>query len=195
MDAERRFQAGQHLGPFVGRNDARDLMQAGDIVAEQHDDIRIQRVGTIDDGLDPVQRHPGVAGMNVGDHGDLQRKIRRPLARGRVIAGDPKPQHRLDADAVSGGRDGESRQAADGTDEMTARDHGGPIVMQRLDAIRLERKWGAFVQTLCTRLPGIHDDPSTQHLRGSALAQIRTCADQDLRRSVVALVGAEQAEL
>lgn len=59
MDAQRRFEAGQHSRPFARRNDARDLVQAGDIVAEQHDDVSIQRVGAVDDGLDPVQRHPG----------------------------------------------------------------------------------------------------------------------------------------
>src|SRR3954447_22237335 len=117
--------------------------------------------------------------MDVGDHGDLQRKVRGPLPRRRMIAGDAKPQDRLDAAAIGRGRYAEGGQAADGTEEMTARDHGSPIVMRLLDAILLERKWGGFVQTLCTRSPEIHDGASSLQLR----------------RSVVALVGAEQADL
>lgn len=111
--------------------------------------------------------------MDVGDHGNLQREVRRPLPRGWMIAGDAKPQHRLDADAVGRGRDGESGEAAEGTDEVTARDHGSPIVMQLVDATRLKRKWGALVQTLCTRSPEIHDGPT-----------VRTCADQSSLSSV-----------
>jgi hypothetical protein len=89
--------------------------------------------------------------MNVGDDGDLERKIRRPLPRGRVITGDAEPQ-RLDADAIGRGRDAERGQAADGTDEMTTRDHGSPMVMQLCDAVRLERNWGPLVQTACIRV-------------------------------------------
>ncbi|GGI20277.1 hypothetical protein GCM10010987_08550 [Bradyrhizobium guangdongense] len=69
-----------------------------------------------------------------------------------MIAGDAEPQHRLNADAIGGRRDAEGGETPDGTDEMTTRDHGSPIVMLRLDGIRLERKWGAFVQIICTAL-------------------------------------------
>jgi hypothetical protein len=78
-----------------------------------------------------------------------------------MIAGDLEPQHRLDADAIGGGRDAEGGQAADGTDEMSARDHGSPMVIRLLDAIRFKRNWGAFVQTAsilvqapCTKVNG-----------------------------------------
>ena len=148
MDAERCLEAREHLGPFARRNDARDLVNTRDIVAEQHDDIGVERIGAIDDALDPLQRHPGIAGMNVGDDGDLEREIRRPLPRGRVITGDAEPQ-RLDADAIGRGRDAERGQAADGSNEMTTRDHGSPMVMQLCDAVRLERNWGPLVQTAC----------------------------------------------
>lgn len=74
-----------------------------------------------------------------------------------MIAGDAKPQHRLDGNTIGGGRDAEGGQAPDGADEMTAGNHGSPFLMQLLDAIRLERNWGALVQIVCTRLPEIHD--------------------------------------
>jgi hypothetical protein len=77
-----------------------------------------------------------------------------------MIAGDAEP-HRLDTDAIGGGRDAESGQATDGPDEMTTRDHGSPNVMHFLDAARLKRNWGALVQTVrilvqiaCTKITG-----------------------------------------
>ena len=103
MHAERRLQPGQHRRPFVGRNEARDMAVAGDIVAEQHDDVGIERVGALDDRLDVVQRHPGIAGMKVGDGGDLELEIGGPLRRQDIIARDAKPQRGL-GEAIGGGR-------------------------------------------------------------------------------------------
>ncbi len=96
VHAERRLEAGQHRRPFVGRNDARDMAMAGDIIAEQHDEVGLQRIGVLDDRLDALQRHPGIAGVNVGDDGDLQLEIRGPLPRRQMIARDARPQLRLD---------------------------------------------------------------------------------------------------
>ena len=74
----------------------------GDIVAEQHDQIRSQRVGPRHDGLDMRQRHPGIAGMDVGDRRDLQLEAYRPIARTNMIIGDAEAK-RLDAHAIGGG--------------------------------------------------------------------------------------------
>jgi hypothetical protein len=76
---------------------------AGDIVAEHDDDIRIEPIGAIDDRLDALERHPGIAGMQVGDDGDLELKGGGPLRRRDIIACDAKPQHRLDAEPVCRG--------------------------------------------------------------------------------------------
>ena len=103
MHAERGLQSGKHRRPFTGRNVARHVAMTRDIVAQQHDDIRIERIGAFDDRLNAIQRHPGIAGMQVGDDRDLERKISRPLRRGNIVARDAKPQHRLDAEPIGRG--------------------------------------------------------------------------------------------
>ena len=81
MHAERRLQPGQHRRPFAGGNEARDMAMAGDVVAEHDDDVGVERIGALDDRLDALQRHPGIAGMEVGDDGDPELEIGRPLRR------------------------------------------------------------------------------------------------------------------
>ena len=72
----------------------------GHVIAQHDDDIRVERIGAIDDRLDVLQRHPGIAGMKIGDDGDLELEIGGPLRRQDIIPRDPKPQHRLNADSV-----------------------------------------------------------------------------------------------
>ena len=79
------------------------MAMPGHVVAEHDDDIRIERIGAFDDRLNAFQRHPGIAGMKVGDDGDLELEIGGPLRRQDVIARDAKPQHRLDAEPVCRG--------------------------------------------------------------------------------------------
>ena len=79
------------------------MAMSGDVVAQHDDDVGIERIGAVDDRLDAFQRHPGVAGMKVGDHGYLQIEIGRPLRRQEVIPRDAEPQHGLDSEAVSSG--------------------------------------------------------------------------------------------
>ena len=69
----RRAAGGQHV---VG---------AGDVVAQQHDDIRVQRIGALDDRLNMRQRHPGIAGMDVGDGGNPKLETGRPLRRLDIV--------------------------------------------------------------------------------------------------------------
>ena len=69
MHAERRLQAGEHRRPFVGRDIARHMAVARDVIAEHDDDVGIERIGALDDRLDALQRHPGIAGVQVGDDG------------------------------------------------------------------------------------------------------------------------------
>jgi len=54
---------------------------SGHIVAEHDDDIRLERIGAFDDRLDMIERHPGIAGMEVGDRGDPELEPCRPLRR------------------------------------------------------------------------------------------------------------------
>ena len=131
MHAERRFQPGQHRRPFAGRNEARDMAMAGDIVAEHDDDIGVQRVGALDDRLDAIaatsrdRRHECRRSTAI-----LSWKSAGHCGGDRVIARDAKPQHRLDAEAIGRGRGAEGAEAADEPEEMTSRDHGCSIVMQ-----------------------------------------------------------------
>jgi hypothetical protein len=72
MDAKRRLQPGEHGRPFGGWNVARHMMMPGHVIAQHDDDIGIERIGALDDRLDVLQRHPGIAGVKVGDDGYLE---------------------------------------------------------------------------------------------------------------------------
>ena len=110
VDAERSLQFRQYRRPFAGRNEARHMAMPGDIVAEQYDDVGAEAVGMRDDLFDPVQRHPGIAGVNICDGGDLELETGGPLRRLQIIARHAKPQQRLDAESVSGGRGAEGAE-------------------------------------------------------------------------------------
>ena len=108
----------EHGGPFGCRNEARDVAQSRDIVAEQHDDVRVQCVGAVDDLGDAIKRHPGIAGVDVGEGCDPERKVRRPLPRRQIVARQREPDDRL-ADAVGCGRSGGGGQSAEAAKKMT----------------------------------------------------------------------------
>jgi hypothetical protein len=96
------------------------------IVAEHDDDVRLKRIGALDDGRDVIQRHPGIAGMDVGDDGDLETEVGRPLRRPKIVADDAEPQQGLDADPVESGSRAEGSGSTEETNELTPRDHGCP---------------------------------------------------------------------
>src|SRR5260370_11808550 len=93
----------------------------GHVVAQQDDDIRIKRIGVIDNRLDMLQRHPGVAGMQVGNDGDLELEIRGPSRRLEVVARNAKPQQGLDAEPISRRSSAEGAQTRNETKESSAR--------------------------------------------------------------------------
>ena len=95
MHAKWGLQAGEHGRPFAGRNEARHVAMSGDVIAEHDDDVRIERIGAFDDRLNAFQRHPGIAGVKVGDDGYPELEIGGPLRRLDVIARNAKPQHGL----------------------------------------------------------------------------------------------------
>jgi hypothetical protein len=118
MHAERRLQAGQHRRPFAGGNLAGDMAMAGDVIAEHHRDVRLQRVGALDDFLDALQRHPWIASVQVGDHRYPEREIRGPLRGRNVVARDAKPEDGF-AEPVSRSRGTERAKRTGETQELT----------------------------------------------------------------------------
>ena len=103
MHPERGLQPGKHRRPFTGRNVTRHMAVTGHIVAEHDDDIGAERIGALHNCLDVIQRHPGIAGMKIGNRGDLELETSGPLRRGNIVARDAKPQHRLDAEPIGRG--------------------------------------------------------------------------------------------
>ncbi len=86
VDAERRLETGQLLGPGARRHISGDEPVRAHIVAEQNRQIRLLGVGEIDDAADALFRHPGIAGVNVGDDRDLEFEVIGPVAKaGRVL--------------------------------------------------------------------------------------------------------------
>ena len=92
---------------------------AGHVVAEHDDDVGVQCIGSLDDPLDAVERHPGIAGVKIGDDGDLELEIGGPLRRRKVVADDAKLQRGF-GEPVSRGRDAERAQATKEFKEMSA---------------------------------------------------------------------------
>ncbi len=81
MHAERRLQSGQHRRPFGCRDEPRHVAMPGDVIAEHDDDVSPERIGAFDDAVNAIERHPGIAGMEIGDDGDRQLEIGRPSRR------------------------------------------------------------------------------------------------------------------
>ena len=71
-----------------------------------------ERIGALNDGLNAVERHPGIAGMKVGDCRDLELQPGGPSRRRNVIPRDAKLQHGF-AEPVSRGRDAKRAQPTD----------------------------------------------------------------------------------
>jgi hypothetical protein len=74
-------------------------------------------MGALDDILDALQRHPRIAGMQVGDNRDSKREIRRPLFWGNVVARDAKLQYGL-AEPIGRGRAGQRPEPAAETKKL-----------------------------------------------------------------------------
>src|SRR3981189_2579098 len=99
----------------------------GNIVAEHDDDIGAERIGALHNGLDVIQRHPGIAGMKIGDRGDLELETGGPLRRGNAVARDAKPQHGLDAETIAGGRNTGGAEAGYEAQKLAAGNQEWPI--------------------------------------------------------------------
>jgi hypothetical protein len=95
------------------------MTMTGDVIAEHDDDIGVERIGAFDDLLDAVERHPGIAGVNVGDHGDFKREIGGPLPRRQAVLREPQLQHRL-AKPVGRGGGADGAYSAERTKELTS---------------------------------------------------------------------------
>ena len=97
----------------------------GHIIAEHDDDIGTKRVGTFDDGLDMLARHPGIAGVQIGNGRELQLEARGPLWRPDVVARHVEPQQRLETDTIGRRRGTEGAETGEEAKELTACDHAG----------------------------------------------------------------------
>src|SRR5664279_832521 len=84
--------------------------------------------------------------MKIGDGRDRQPVIGGPARRLDAVSRHVKPQQRLDAKAINAGRRPGGAEAGEEAQEMTARDHGRPIVMPVLISRRLQPNWGMFMQ-------------------------------------------------
>jgi len=77
---------------------------AGDVIAEQHDDVGVERIGLRSTNrLDALKRHPGIAGVKVGDGGDLELETGGPSRRPDMVARDAKAQRGLDTKSIGDG--------------------------------------------------------------------------------------------
>jgi hypothetical protein len=100
MNAERRLQPGKRLRPLARGDIAGPQAQTGNIIAEQNDHIRAKLVGFIDNMADALGVHPGLAGVQVGHHGDAEFELRRPSSRPQIVTRDLQPQQRLDDERI-----------------------------------------------------------------------------------------------
>ena len=119
VHAQRRLQAGKNGRPIIGRNTTRHMPVSRDVISKHHDDIRPKRVGAFDDRIDVVERHPGIAGMEVGDNGDPELEIRRPARRRDLVARDIEPKDRL-AEAIGRARDAGGTDPGHGAKKLAA---------------------------------------------------------------------------
>src|SRR6266436_6725734 len=96
----------------------------GDIVAEQDDHVRFERIGAVDDLCDVRKRHPGIARVEIGDRRDSELKIGRPSRRPNMVARDAKPKQRLDTKAVGRRREASGAKSGNEAKETTTCEHG-----------------------------------------------------------------------
>ena len=96
IDAERRLETGQLLGPGAGRHISGNEPMRAHIVAEQHREIGFLGIGEVDDVADALFRHPGIAGVDIGDDRDRELKILGPVGEPRRIFGERERRTGLD---------------------------------------------------------------------------------------------------
>jgi len=117
MHTERRLEAAELARPVLlcdGIGVAHHALP-GDVVAEQQNAIRLERVGVADNTADALAPHPGLARVQVGNHGELDGKPRGPAPRRQLIA-----RHQR------GERLGERGPA-----QTRGGSHGGPSAVQK----------------------------------------------------------------
>ena len=129
MNAKRCLQFRQRPCPFAGGNVLGHEAVAGDVVAQQHDDVGTQRVGHLDDGTDAFRRHPRAAGVDVRERGNRQLEARGPALKLQIVARDPGSGQRFDKRIGSGERPDRS-EPAEPLQELSTRDHGPGIAMK-----------------------------------------------------------------
>ena len=120
MHAKRRFQRAQKRAPFSHRHIRRTQAHAGDVIAEQHDDIAAEGIGCRDDFLPAPQVHPRFAEMEIGERHDAQRRPARPILRGESITLRPEAIEWLDRHAIGAHQPTEREGACQSSQKMAA---------------------------------------------------------------------------
>ena len=154
-DAERRAKPRQ-LGRPQRIVDRLDLELVPRLeIAEQHDEVGLQRVRGVDNVRDVRQRHVRAAGMQVGDHRDGELPSRGPARRRQRVARDQKIG-RLDRAGIGAGRARRQADQSDAADEEPPPAQAGfPRRQRRQRRLRLRRRrwnWWSLV---------LHEHPLT----------------------------------
>jgi len=89
---------------------------SGDVVAEQPDDIGVRRIDTLDNPVDAIDRHPGIAGVKVGDGRDPELESLWTSWRREIVARNARPHY----GSASSGRDAKRAEPTGKFQEMTA---------------------------------------------------------------------------
>jgi hypothetical protein len=100
---ERRLEATHHVGEIAHRDGAGDEAVPGRVIAEQEDEIGLERVRGVHDSRHAIERHVGLAPMHVGDDRDRQVQIGGPLRRVGSVTRHREPMARFDPDRVGAG--------------------------------------------------------------------------------------------
>ena len=95
-------ETGELLGPGAGRHIARNERMRADIVAKQHGEVRLPRVGKIDDVADALFRHPRITCVNVRHDRDLELEVVRPIVKSGRVFGERKRRSGLTRCGVAG---------------------------------------------------------------------------------------------
>ena len=112
VDAERRPQLRERARPVLRGHRLAPQAWTANVVAQQHDQIGIERIGLFDDRVNAIDTHIRFAGVQVGKRRDPERETVPPSFRSEVVSGDPEPQ-RLSECVAGAGRTGQPERCSE----------------------------------------------------------------------------------
>ena len=116
VDAEPRLETAELGGPGFVRHMLGDETVGGEIIAQDHDQVGVERLRGVDHLAHAGDAHIGAAGVQVGDDGDGQPVRGRPHRRRRPVIGDDKI-----GGGLGGGIGGRGRQHGGGARRALSR--------------------------------------------------------------------------